>query len=121
MTKNQSKGRYAKRMAFYSRQRAMRGAKRGGIAKMMNTMGAMASSAAHYEALSVTTAETKQIVTIQAAPGPKRWHVLRSDGVTPACGAQMVSQTDKAIDAIEVPDTCRCMRPGCKQLWPTQN
>ena len=50
--------------------------------------------------------------------GGKRWHVVSADGVSPACGAQMVLQDDMGIQAEEVPNNSRCQRPGCKQLWP---
>ncbi len=50
--------------------------------------------------------------------GGKRWHVVSADGVTPACGAQMMLQDDMAIQASEVMQSSRCQRPGCKQLWP---
>lgn len=50
--------------------------------------------------------------------GVKRWHVLSVDGVSPACGAQLVLQNDAAIQAEEVAQRSRCQRPGCKQLWP---
>lgn len=50
--------------------------------------------------------------------GPKRWHVVSADGVTPACGAQMLLQDDAAIPLEEVAQSSRCQRSGCKQLWP---
>ncbi len=50
--------------------------------------------------------------------GSKRWHVVSDEGATPACGAPMMLQDDRAIDAAEVPQSSRCQRPGCKQLWP---
>lgn len=50
--------------------------------------------------------------------GAKRWHVVSVDGVSPACGAQMVLQEDAAIKAEDVAQSGRCQRPGCKQLWP---
>lgn len=56
--------------------------------------------------------------TRPSTTGAKRWHVVSTDGVTPACGAQMVLQDDKAVQAEEVAISSRCQRPGCRQLWP---
>lgn len=71
----------------------------------------------------VTTKAAQRDATWHSRPsatGAKRWHVLSVDGVTPACGGQMVLQADRAVDFNEVPASGQCMRPGCKQRWPTQ-